>query len=652
MTHTIPFEKCPYNRLAPVPVNSVELADSFWAPRQAINREVTLATQYQHCEDTARIDNFRRVSGRKDCEFKGIFFNDSDVYKLLEAIAWASSTKPVDRKLTAMADALIDEIAAAQDVDGYLNTYFSLERKGQRWTNLKDMHELYCAGHLIEAAVAHFQATGKRSLLDVACRLADHIGETFGPASEGKREGACGHEEIELALVTLSRVTGENRYWKQARYFVDARGATPPALYYPGITGKSTPLPQPLSPPGKGEQMSWDFDRRYHQDHARFVDQADVTGHAVRQMYLDCGAADVYAESGDPALLGALEKQWENMTGRRMYVTGGLGARWDGESFGGDWELPDRAYAETCAAIGSIMWNKRMLQIDGDSRYADLMELQLYNAMLAGISLDGGKYFYQNPLADDGGHRRQPWFGCACCPPNIARLLASLGGYFYSTEPEAVWVHLYARGSARFELGAGVVRLRQETNYPWDGDVTITVDEVPADFKVLNVRISEWASGASVQVNDEATKPVAAGAYARVERRWSVGDTLRVRLPMGVRSLTADPRVAACTGKVTLARGPIVYCLEQADHGDVDVRDIAVAADAKVEARFAPEMLGGVVVLQMAGVVIDRSAWGNRLYANGRSRSYVSRAVEVVAVPYYAWANREAGPMIVWINAI
>ena len=625
--------KRPCNRLSPVPLSAVALSDSFWAPRQAVNREVTLPTQYEQCETTGRLDNFRRVSGRKECEFSGIFFNDSDIYKLLEAVAYCL---PGDPKLTPMADSIIDEVGAAQDENGYLNTYFSLERKGARWTNLKDMHELYCAGHLIEAAVAHFESTGSTSILDVARRLADHICDTFGSVADGKREGACGHEEVEHALVALYRATNEPRYLEQARYFIGAHGASPSAMYWP-----STSAPW------------WDFNRRYHQDHVKFEDLKDVVGHSVRMMYYACGAADVYAETGNTQWLAALEAQWSNMTQRRMYVTGGLGARWDGEAFGDDWELTERAYAETCAAIGSIMWNKRMLQIDGDARYADLMELQLFNAMLAGLSLSGDQYFYQNPLADGGTHRRQPWFGCACCPPNVARLLGSLPGYFYSVDQDSVWVHLFAQGAVRFELDGGPVQLRQETNYPWDGDIHIEVVEAPASMTALQIRIPAWAEGATVQVNDERVDTATAGSYARIDRSWAAGDIVRVHLPMQPRWVTADPRVFATAGKVALMRGPIVYCIEQADFpAGIDVRDVAVSKAAKLDARFETETLGGITVLRTSGKVIDRSAWDGALYRDAVDVRYTAADVDVVAIPYYAWANREAGPMTVWIHSV
>ena len=621
----------PYARLRPVPITAVRLADTFWQPRREINRTKTLPAQHTQCEETGRMDNFRRASGRKDVPFRGIYFNDSDVYKWLEAAASALATDPEDTALRGLVESAIDEIAAAQDADGYLNTYFSVDRVAERWTNLRDMHELYCAGHLFQAAVAHFRATGARTLMDVAVRFADLICGTFGPASEGKREGTCGHEEIEMALVELSRATGNPRYLAQADYFVSARGREPSA-----VTGQSG------------------ADRRYLQDHVPFRRLDEVLGHAVRMAYLSAGAADVYAETGDESLKAALDRQWDNATARRTYLTGGLGARWEGEAFGGDYELPARAYAETCAAIGSVMWNWRMLLATGEAKYAEVLERALYNGVLSGLSLDGGKYFYQNPLADGGTHRRQPWFGTACCPPNVARLLAQLPGYFYSVSDEEVWVHLYAEGTARLTLPDGVVvGLSVRTRYPWDGDVEITLTEVPEGFSVLNLRVPAWASGAAITVNGEvADVETSPGSYATIGRDWKAGDVIRLQMPMPPRVVTADPRVSDVAGHVALMRGPLVYCIEQADHAEevADVRDVLFPADAGLDTVPKPDLLGGIVALTFLGFGAKRRQWDGALYrpleAAQRDEPGV---VEVLAIPYYAWANREAGPMTVWM---
>ena len=623
--------RSPYARLRPVPLTAVTLTDDFWAPRRRVNREVTLPSQYRLLEETGRIDNFRRAAGKVDIPFQGRYYNDSDVYKWLEAAAWTLATG-ADPSLAHKAGNVITEIADAQQPDGYLNTYFTHDRAAERWTNLRDMHELYCAGHLIQAAVAHHRATGDDRLLRVARRLADHICDRFGPGEEGKQAGTGGHPEIEMALVELARETGELRYRKQAQFFLDARGQ--------GLIGSSA----------------------YHQDHKPFRERCSelveglerMVGHAVRAVYLNAGATDIYAETGEAALRDVLDRLWRNMTTRQMYVSGSIGSRYEGEAFGKDYELPnERAYAETCAAIGSVMWNWRMLQLSGDARYADVLETTLYNGVLPGLSLDGGSYFYQNPLADDGRHRRQPWFGCACCPPNVARLLASLPSYFYSLSDGGLWVHLYAQGSARISLHDGqAIGLTQHTRYPWDGEVAIEV-EGEGTFSIW-LRIPAWCEeGAALEINGQPfTGVLAPGSYAEVRRAWQPGDVVRLNLPMGVHRVECHPYVAENAGRVALTRGPILYCVEQADNPGLDPRDVLLSADADFAATFRPNLLGGVVVLRgRAEVIPPGDAWANRLYrtAAPRLERPQSRSVEMSAIPYYAWANREPGPMQVWL---
>jgi len=603
-------------------VTAVRLEDDFWAPRRRVNQAVTLPGQYRHLEETGRLDNFRVASGRMEGSFTGIFFNDSDVYKWLEAASWVLATSD-DPELARMVDEAVDEIAAAQQPNGYLNTYYMFEREPERWSNLRDMHELYCAGHLIQAAVTHHRATGGDKLLQVACRLADCIGSVFGPG-EGQRGGAAGHEEIEMALVELARDTGEQRYLDLAQFLTDSRGE--------GYAG--------------GDE--------YHQDHRPVRALDEMVGHAVRAVYLNAGMADLYAETGDAALLEALERLWQKMVGRRMYVSGGIGARYQGEAFGADYELPNaRAYAETCAAIGSVMWNWRMLAVAGDARYADLIEHTLYNAVLVGLSLDGQSYFYQNPLENDGRHRRQPWFGCACCPPNIARTLAWLPGILYSISEEGIWVHLYAAGEADLVLADGSeVRLVQQTDYPWDGRVTVEV-EGEGTFGVF-LRIPGWCvAGVTVRVNDQEVEgSVLPGSYLEVRRTWQRGDRVILDMPMPVQRIEAHPYLSEDAGRVALQRGPILYCVEGVDHPGVDLRGLVVPDGEAFEATFEPDLLGGVTVLRGSGVVcMPDVAWEGKLY---RARGEVDRAemreVPVVAVPYYAWANREPGQMRVWLR--
>jgi uncharacterized protein len=622
---TVSTSLSPHARLRPVPLNDVQLLDEFWEPRRQINCKVTLPSQFEHIEKTGRLDNFRRAAGKIDGPFQGLYFNDSDVYKWLEAASWelvASSDPGLER----MVEAAIAEVEDAQQPDGYLNTFFTYDRASERWTNLTDKHELYVAGHLIQAAVAHHRATGNERLLKVARRFADHICSVFGSEDEGKLVGTDGHEEIEMALVELYRDTGDHKYLDQARFFVDMRG-------HGLVSG-----------------------REYHQDHKPFRDQDEIVGHVVRAVYLNCGAADLYAETGEPALLEALERLWENVTTRRMYVSGGIGSRYEGEAFGKDYELPnERAYAESCAAIGSVMWNWRMLVLGGDARYADLMEHTLYNALLPGISLDGQHYFYQNPLAGDGTHRRKPWFYCACCPPNIARLLASLPGYFYSTSGEGVWVHLYAQGEASVELDENrLIQLKQRTRYPWDGEVEIGV-EGEGEFSLM-LRIPSWCEeGASIRVNGEPLdEEILPGTYAEIRRAWRPGDTVLLHLPMPVRLVESHPHVTENKGKVALMRGPILYCVEQADNSGVDPRDVVLQARADFPSEFRAELLGGVTVIEAsAEAVAPDKGWEGRLYRTARlegRRASHGKPVRITAVPYYAWANREPGPMRVWLQ--
>jgi DUF1680 family protein len=617
----------PHALLRPVSLTAVTLEDSFWAPRLRANLEVSLPAQFEQLETTGRLDNFRRVAGHSTKPYEGLYFNDSDIYKWLEGVAWALAQGP-DETLERLVDQAISLVEAAQDEDGYLNTYFSLERKAERWTNLRDLHEMYCAGHLIQAAVAHQRATGGDRLMRVVRRNADLICQTFGPAESGRRPGVCGHEEIELALVELYRETGDQKYLEQARYFIDARGH---GLLEPG--GRFTP--------------------DYYQDHKPLRELEQMVGHAVRALYLNAGAADLYLEEGDQTILTALERLWTHMTSRQMYVSSGLGARHEGEAFGEDFELPNaKAYTETCAAIGSMMWDHRMLAATGEARYADLIEATLLNAILPGWSLDAKHYFYENPLEDAGGHRRQPWFHCACCPPNVARTVASLPGYIYSTSKDAVWVHLYAQSTARLEINGQAVQISQRTNYPWDGEIQLEL-QAEGEFG-LKLRIPEWCeSGATLSVNGtDVGVPLEPGHYAELHRRWTPGDTVRLALPMPVRFLESHPRILENVGRVAVMRGPLLYCIEGVDHPGVDLREIEIDLREPPSSEWRPDLLGGVAVLcGQAQVRLPDEAWQRQLYRPvhpGATRP--SAPTQVTMVPYFAWANRETGPMQIWLR--
>jgi hypothetical protein len=604
--------------LRPVPVGATRLEDGFWAPRLELLRKVTLPSQHSLLEETGRMSNFRRASGRAEGKFSGFYFNDSDVYKWLEAVGFALAYSP-DVGLRDTAQGVIKEVSAAQDTDGYLDTYFALEKKAERWRNLRDLHELYCAGHLIQAAVAYHRATGDRTLLDVATSFADNIASVFGP---GKHPGTPGHPEIEMALVELYRSTGDEAYLDLARFFLDQRGN--------GVIGG----------------------RVYHVDHEPFRELNEVAGHTVRSLYLNCGAADVYEETGERALWDALERLWLNMTERRMYVTGGVGARHDGEAFGADYELPSRhAYAETCAAIASVMWNWRMLLASGEAKYADALELALYNGVLSGISLDGDQYFYVNPLADRGGHRRQAWFPCACCPPNIARMLASLPGYLYGVSKDGLWVHLYAHSKSQIKLKNKAVRVTQETDYPWDGEVAMVLEPEAEEAFALHLRIPGWCRRPRLLVNGEPTGvAIEPGSYARLERVWEKGNEIQLDLPMPVERILSSPLVLENADRLALKRGPIVYCLEQVDNPDADVWSMAISSREPIEATYRPDVLNGVVTLRGVAHATD-AEFDGKLYRPMSETPSKKHRIGFTAIPYYAWANREPGPMIVWARS-
>lgn len=634
----------PYAGHRPVPVGNIRLRDSLIAPRMRTNVRETLPGQYRFLEETGRLRNFALAAGKEKGEFEGIYYNDSDVYKWVEAASWALAGPDADATngLGEMLDAVVALIASAQRKDGYLNTWFANERADERWTNLAEKHELYCAGHLIQAAIAHHRVTGETTLLDVATKFADHICETFGPTGEGKREETDGHPEIEMALIELFRKTGERRYLEGARFFIDIRG--------------------------KGSAGGDD----YRQDATPIRKQQEMVGHAVRSVYLNAGVADLVAEVADPELRAALDAMLDNMLEKRSYITGGIGPRYEGESFGLDYELPNnRAYAETCAAIGVVMWVWRMLLLDAvdDSRLPDVLERTLYNAVLPGISLDGQGYFYQNPLRDeDGSHRRQPWFGCACCPPNIARLIAQLPGYFATVSSrrfgesdarhDMVWVHLYAEGDYTIPLqDDGSVSLRVTTRYPWDGDITAEIAELheAGDF-TLQMRVPDWAFDASAWVNGESlpTAEAAPGQYLTIRRTWQEGDIVRLNIPMLVRRIVSHPRVANNTGRVALMRGPLVYCVEDADNPIGDVRDLILTDDTLVTSAQRPELLGDVVVLSAhAELEAPAPGWDGALYRNlnAAERDRTGRSeVQLTAIPYMVWANRGVGPMTIWLR--
>ena len=595
-------------KLTPVPFTEVKVRDEFWAPRMETNRSVTIRHDFEMCEKTGRIANFEVAGGLKQGEFKGIHYDDSDVYKVIEGASYSLTTHP-DPQLEQYLDDLIAKIAAAQRPDGYLYTFHTIKNGSKdRYTNLKDGHELYCGGHMIEAAVAHHRATRKKNLLDVATKYADHVASVFGP---GKRHGIDGHEEIELALFRLADVTGEKKYADLAKFFVDERG--------------HRDCGRPLF--GK-----------YYQDFEPVTGFKEVLGHAVRMTYLLCAMTDIAARTGDADYRAAVDRLWNDLVGTKMYVTGGIGSRHDGEAFGDAYELPNEsAYAETCAAVGNALWNHRMNLLHGDAKYADVVERVVYNGFLSGVSLKGDRFFYVNPLASRGGHHRKEWYGTACCPVNVVRFLPSLPGYVYATNDDGVFVNLYAQSDATVPVKGQKVRISQDTRYPWDGKIKLTLHPQRAGPFSVFLRIPEWVEPNTVKLTvngDRIAHVPQNNGYAPVRVVWKDGDTIELDLPMPVKRAKAHPKVEANQGRIALQRGPVVYCLEAVDNGG-NVSRLALPPDAELTTEHRADLLGGVTVIK-----------GKAL---ARTQSGAAEAVDFTAVPYHAWDHRQPGEMMVWM---
>ena len=633
-----------------------KIQDGFWSAfRDTVIREGipyqwrALNDEVKDAEPSHCMRNFRIAAGRESGAFKGFVFQDSDVAKWLEGVAYSLRWHP-DPGLEAVADGAIHDVVAAQRPDGYMDTYYIINGLERRWTNLKDNHELYVAGHFIEAAVAYYQATGKRALLDAVLRLADHIDSVIGP-EPGKLHGYPGHPVIELALVRLYEATGAEKYLKLAEYFVRERGQRP--LFFEAEDARN------------GNGFYWKdspFRYQYYQAGKPLAEQTEAEGHAVRAMYLYAGAADVARHTGDAALTETCRRLWDSAVRRRMYVTGAVGSSEYGEAFTFDYDLPnDTVYGETCAAIGLVFFARRMLALEKQGEYADVMERALYNGVISGMQLDGQWFFYVNPLEvvplaceKDWNKRhvkprRQRWFGCACCPPNIIRLLASLEDYVYSADEDAIFIHLYVGGSVEFDAAGNRVLLKVETNYPWDGEIDVTVDaERPTAF-ALNLRIPGWCRDWALSVNGEAADAAPEAGYVALRRVWNPGDKVRLCLDMPVRRVRANPRVREDAGKRAVARGPLVYCLEEADNGpDLHLLRLNGARPGDFEARWLPEKLGGIVELSCPGLRETDEGWGNALY--GDDTPVKSEPTRLTFIPYYSWANRECGEMRVWVR--
>ncbi|HEY6269492.1 MAG TPA: beta-L-arabinofuranosidase domain-containing protein [Candidatus Acidoferrum sp.] len=623
--------KSPYAKLRNVPVHAVTIENGFWAQRREVNVSRSIPSMDKLLEANGRMDNFRRLIGKSTVAQRGPVYSDSDVYKWTEAAGFAlqSGDRP---ELRATVEKITKDVIAAQQPDGYLNTYYvgdhasqRMEPKVQQWG-----HELYNMGHFLQGATAYYRATGDRTLLDAGIRFVNNfLLPNFGPGSD-KKPLFSGHPEMELALVELYRMTGDKRHLALAGYL---------------LAGDSRIHVQP------GDYV-------YHFCGTSFTSRTHLEGHAVRAMYACCGATDYYLETGDPAYRKTLDVLWNDLVKSQMYVTGGVGARSDGEAFGDPYELPNaRAYGESCAAIGNMMWNWRMLAATGEAKFADVIERALYNGINSGMSLDGTLYCYRNPLAFDpsGGDKiRNDWYDTTCCPPNLERTFASLPGYFYSTSSEGIYLHLFDNSQLDWHLENGVgLKVRQKTNYPWDGatEIAVTAAE-PAEFTFF-LRIPGWTDSAQVTVNRKPVSGATPGQYLPIRRRWSGGDVLRVQFNMQPQLLEANTQVIENNGRVAVQRGPLVYCLEQIDQPDgVALKDVALnlglSSNSPFHEEFQKDLLGGVLLLRHAGAALGDSAEHRQLYFRYSSEPRKSKPVSLTFIPYYAWANRTATPMQVW----
>lgn len=643
-TATTPATTARSYPIAPVPFTRVKLTDAFWAPRLEINRTVTIPFGFKKSEEEGRLRNFERAAHKRDGAYEGQMpFDDTDVYKLVEGASYSLQSHP-DPRLDGFLDGVIAKIAAAQEPDGYLTTYKTIDwrkspatwvKPGPRWTQeLYGSHELYNAGHLLESGWAHYRATGKRSLLDVGRKFADLLDRTFGP-EPGKLATPPGHQIVETGLIKLGAVTGEPRYEKLARFFLDQRGNA---------------ARHKLNGPE-------------NQDHLPVTEQSEAVGHSVRAVYMYAGMTDVAVLENDASYRAAVERLWDDVVARKLYVTGAVGALHKGEMFGAAYELPNKtAYGETCASIAGVYWNHRLFLQSGDAKYIDVLERTLYNAVIAGVSLSGDKFFYPNPLESDGrfafnrgARTRQPWFDCSCCPTNLARFVPAIPDYVYAVEKDVLYVNLFVNSEAKVDLAGGPIAIAQTTAYPWEGGIAIHVaPERPRAFEV-RVRIPGWAQDRPVPSTlyryasggGGGAKPAAAAAaytllvngkpaavklekgYAVLARTWTPGDVIALDLPMPVRRVLASDDVAEDRGKVALERGPLVYCAEAADN-DGAALDLVVPDGTAFTAERRPGLLGGVTVLR------------------GTAASRAGRPRTLTAIPYYAWSNRGPGEMAVW----
>ena len=615
--------------IQPVPFTAVKVTDNFWAPRIKTNHEVTIPIAIEQSTITGRIKNFEIAGGMAEGEFCSTYpFDDSDVYKIIEGASYSLQTFP-DPELEAKLDTLIKKIGAAQENDGYLYTYRTIMGDdshpwiGKRWekTHLLS-HELYNLGHMYEAAVAHYRATGKRNFLDIALKSADLVNDEMG---WGKIETYPGHQEIEIGLVKLYIVTGEKKYLDLAKFFLDVRGPD-------------------------GEE--------YSQSHKKVIDQREAVGHAVRAAYMYTGMADVAALTNDLDYINAINHIWEDVVHKKMYVTGGIGASGGNEGFGEPYHLPNMsAYCETCASIANVFWNHRMFLHHGEAKYYDVLERTLYNALLSGVSLSGDRFFYPNVLESEGQHRRQAWFGCACCPSNISRFIPSVPGYVYAKTDDEIYVNIYLDNSASIEKGDNRVEVIQKTNYPWDGNIEITVNPATRERFSIKLRIPAWARNMAIpgdlysfmdkkdediqlSVNGKNIKVREIDGYATIDRKWESGDVIKLVLPMPVRRVIADERVEADRNKFSLQRGPLMYCTEWADNPDEQVLSLVFDPAAEMNVEYREDILGGAAIIKTIAKQVKRTPDNEVIPGDPE---------EVVLIPYHLWNNRGPGEMKVWL---
>ena len=615
----------------PVPFTSVKVTDHFWGQRLKTSREVTIPLAFRKSEETGRIKNFEKAAHpSEDYKVEGFSFDDTDIYKTIEGASYSLQTYP-DKRLEKYIDSILAIVATAQEPDGYLYTARTMNPKHphdwvgkERWVAVENLsHEFYNLGHMIEGAIAHYQATGKRNFLDIAIKYADCVCRAIGNAPEQKRL-VPGHQIAEMALVKLYLVTGDRKYLDQAKFFLDARG----------YTGRKD---------------------AYSQAHKPVIEQDEAVGHAVRAVYMYSGMADVAAITGDSSYIKAIDRIWDNIVSKKMYITGGIGARHQGEAFGDNYELPNlSAYCETCAAIGSVYMNYRLFLLHGDAKYFDVLERTLYNGLISGVSLDGGSFFDPNPLASDGGYSRKPWFGCACCPSNISRFIPSLPGYVYAVKDRQVYVNLFLSNRAELKVNDKKVVLEQETSYPWKGDIRLKVLQGNQPFG-MNVRIPGWVRGSvlpsdlyayadhqqpayRVMVNGQEVEGELHNGYLTIDRKWKKNDVVEIHFDMLPRLVKANEKVAADRGRVAVERGPVVYCAEWPDN-DFNVHTLLMNRRPELRVVERPELLYG-----LNQIVTDAQA-----LSYDKAGKLAVKDVKLTLIPYYAWAHRGEGDMEVWL---